>query len=446
MTNLYRELPAVHELLGALGDHAATHTAKLDACRSAIAQARVSIQQTQHTPSFDQILEMAIQFLAERSQLSLRPVINATGVIIHTNLGRAPLSTETLATMQAVAGGYSNLEYDLVAGKRGKRDVHVQALLSELTGAEASVVVNNNAAAVNLVLAAIAKDREIIVSRGQLVEIGGGYRIPDVMRQGGAMLVEVGTTNRTRIADYEAVITSQTVALMRVHSSNFKQIGFVQETSLAEMAEVAHRHNIILIDDLGSGTLIDTTHYGLASEPTVQASVAANADLILFSGDKLLGGPQAGIIIGKAALITTLLKHPLMRALRPDKTTLAGLARTLQHYRDDEALNKVPVWRMITTSFDVLKARTESWQAVVGGDVVEAQSTVGGGSLPGDTLPTWALKLHVDQPDTFASALREQNPPVISRIQDNALWFDPRTVFPEQDQQLLHAIQQVMGE
>lgn len=444
MTNPYRDLPAVHQLLAALDDVTASHAAKVAACRAALERARDGLQTSQAVPDLATLIAWIQEHLQRRAQLSLRPVINATGVIVHTNLGRAPLSDETLAAMQAVAGGYSNLEYDLAEGRRGQRDIHTDDLLRELTGAEASLVVNNNAAAVYLVLNVFAQNREIIISRGQLVEIGGGFRIPDVMQQGGAILIEVGTTNRTRGADFEAAITPQTVALMRVHSSNFKQIGFVQDVPLAEMAAIAHRHDLIVIDDLGSGTLLDTTRFGLAPEPTIKASIDAGADVVLFSGDKLLGGPQAGIILGKQALINQIRQHPLMRAMRPDKTTLVGMARTLQHYRDDEAIEKIPVWQMIAMSLSDIKSRAVAWQAMVGGDVVEATSMVGGGSLPGDSLPTWALKIAASQPDQIAGRLRQHDIPVICRIQDGALLFDPRTVFLSQDGALLGAIQSTM--
>ena len=275
------------------------------------------------------------------------PVINATGVIIHTNLGRAPLSYAARQAMAAVASGYSNLEYDLEAGERGSRYIHAEQLLCRLTGAEAALVVNNNAGAVFLILAALARGREVVISRGQLVEIGGGFRIPDVMRQSGATLVEVGTTNRTHLSDFQEAIGPETALLLRVHSSNFKQIGFTAEVSLADMVTLAHERGLPVVDDLGSGTLLDTSRYGLSAEPTVQDSVAAGADLVAFSGDKLLGGPQAGLIVGRADLIAELRQHPLTRALRVDKSTLAALQATLLHYLRGEAEREVPVWRMI---------------------------------------------------------------------------------------------------
>jgi L-seryl-tRNA(Ser) seleniumtransferase len=293
---------------------------------------------------------------------TLRPVINGTGVIIHTNLGRAPLSDGALAAMQAVAGGYSNLEFDLAAGERGSRYDHTRTLLAELTGAEDGLVVNNNAAAVFLVLSALAAGREVLISRGQLVEIGGGFRIPDVLRQSGARLVEVGTTNRTHLPDFASALTPQSAAIMRVHSSNFKQIGFVTMPEPAELAALARAQGLLFIDDLGSGTLLDVGPLGLAHEPTVPESVAAGADLVTFSGDKLLGGPQSGLIVGRRELIAQLRRHPLTRALRVDKLTLAALEATLRTYQRGRAQTEIPVWQMLVAPVAALHARAEVWQ------------------------------------------------------------------------------------
>ena len=302
--------------------------------------------------------------LAAADLPSLRPVINATGVIVHTNLGRAPLSEAALAAVQAVAAGYSNLEYELAAGARGSRHDHARRLLCELTGAEDALVVNNNAAAVYLVLAALCQGREVLISRGQLVEIGGGFRIPDVLRQGGARLVEVGTTNRTHLHDFVQALTAETAAIMRVHSSNFRQLGFVTMPSLAELAALARDRGVLLIDDLGSGTLLDTTPYGLAYEPTVQESVQSGAGVVTFSGDKLLGGPQAGIILGKQAVVAQLRRHPMARALRVDKMTLAALEATLRAYRRGAAATEIPVWRMIAAAGADLHSRVARWRGL----------------------------------------------------------------------------------
>jgi L-seryl-tRNA(Ser) seleniumtransferase len=371
-------------------------------------------------------------------------------VIVHTNLGRAPLSAEARAATDAVALGYSNLEYDLQAGRRGSRYVHAEELLCRLTGAEAALVVNNNAAALLLVLMAFARGREVIISRGQLVEIGGGFRIPDVMRQSGAGLIEVGTTNRTYARDYEEAITEATVALMRVHRSNFRLTGFVHEPDLSELVDLATQRDLLLFDDLGSGTLLDTTPYGLAHEPTIQESVTAGATLVSCSGDKLLGGPQAGIILGHASAIATLKRFPLTRALRVDKTTLAALQATLRHYLLGEATDKVPVWRMISQDESTLQRRARRWARNLGGlglqaKVIPGRSTVGGGSLPGETLPTRLVALDVDSPDAVSANLRAGEPPVIARIEDGRLVLDPRTVLPEQEAALLRLIAEAIS-
>jgi L-seryl-tRNA(Ser) seleniumtransferase len=347
--------------------------------------------------------------------------------------------------MDAVALGYSNLEYDLEAGRRGSRYVHAEELLCRLTGAEAALVVNNNAAAVLLILMALARGREVILSRGQLVEIGGGFRIPDVMRQSGATLVEVGTTNRTYVRDYEAAITGDTAALMRVHRSNFRLVGFVHEPPLADMVALAEGRDLLLFDDLGSGTLLDTEPHGLAHEPTMQESVAAGAHLVSCSGDKLLGGPQAGIILGRAELIACLKNFPLTRALRVDKTTLAALQATLRHYLLDEALEKVPVWRMIAQGPEELADRAARWVrelAALGltAAILPGHSTVGGGSLPGETLPTHLVALDAASPDTLAARLRAGEPPIIARIEADRLVLDPRTVLREQEGTLWHRL------
>ncbi|MDX1990787.1 MAG: L-seryl-tRNA(Sec) selenium transferase [bacterium] len=421
--------------------------ATLDALRYVLEETRAALRSTE-TLSVDSesLIERAQEALKSRFRPSLRPVINATGVIIHTTLGRAPLSEAAQQAMLDAASGYSNLEFDLDSGKRGSRLVHAGTLLAEITGAEAALVVNNNAAATVLMLAELAQGREVIVSRGQLVEIGGGVRVPDIMRQSGAKLVEVGTTNRTRASDFESAITTETDMLLRVHSSNFKQIGFVEETPLAEMAEIAHRHGLLLGDDLGSGALIDTSRFGLAPEPTPQASLLAGADVICFSGDKLLGGPQAGILIGTRAIIDRLKKHPLARAIRADKLCLAALTATLDHYRRGEAFEKIPVLWMIARPLEDLRTLAETWAAQLNRErsiasVVDGQSTVGGGSLPGETLPTALLALDIAHPDDFAARLRQGNPAIVARILDQRVVFDPRTILPHQTQVFMDALQ-----
>ncbi|HUE75565.1 MAG TPA: L-seryl-tRNA(Sec) selenium transferase [Chloroflexota bacterium] len=376
---------------------------------------------------------------------SLRRVINATGVIIHTNLGRAPLSSDAIAAMSSVAGGYSNLELDLDAGERGSRHSHLDRILRAVTGAEAAIAVNNNAAALFLTLATLAAGREVIVSRGQAVEIGGGFRIPDVMSQSGCRLVEVGTTNRTYLRDYADAITSETALLLRVHTSNFRVVGFTTAVEAAELAALGRQHGIPVLDDIGSGALLDTTPCGLAHEPTVGESVADGVDVVCCSGDKLLGGPQAGIIAGRADIVDRIRRHPIARAVRIDKATLAALVATLRHYQRGEALDRVPIWQMIAAPAHELETRARSWsdQLRVHGTesaVVATESTIGGGSLPGETLPTRALALSVPSPNAFATRLRRTEPAVIARIEHDAVLFDPRTVLPDQDQPLLEAI------
>jgi L-seryl-tRNA(Ser) seleniumtransferase len=368
-------------------------------------------------------------------------VINATGVIIHTNLGRAPLSKRAIQAVQAVAAGYSTLEYDLEAGQRGKRDAHAERIVCDVTGAEAALVVNNNAAAVLLILTALAQGREAILSRGQLVEIGGGFRVPEVMAQSGAQLVEVGTTNRTRLADYERAIGVNTALLMVAHASNFKIIGFTEQPPLADLAALAHERGLPLINDLGSGALLDTAPFGLAHEPTVQEALVAGCDLVAFSGDKLLGGPQAGIIVGRRDLVDLLKRHPLARAMRMDKLDLAALVATLDSYRRGAALEEIPVWRMIALPLDAIQKRARRWAKQIGaGRVIAGESTVGGGSLPGETLPTALLALDVPSPDAFLAALRREPTPVIARIADDRVLLDPRTVRVEEDRAVVESL------
>jgi L-seryl-tRNA(Ser) seleniumtransferase len=445
-----RKLPSVDRLL----QHSAVTAARAEyghdltvaTARNLLDETRAAIlDRGQPCPAPDDLAAALLARLDAASQPTLQPVINATGVIIHTNLGRAPLSEDAQRAMLLAAEGYSNLEYDLAAGQRGSRYVHAVDLLRRLTGAEDALVVNNNAAAVLLCLMALARGREVIISRGQLVEIGGGFRIPDVLQTSGAVLVEVGTTNRTHLRDFQNAISPQTAALLRVHSSNFRQIGFTAEVGLAELVALGREHGLPVIDDLGSGTLLDTTRFGLAYEPRVQDSVQAGATLVTFSGDKLLGGPQAGLIVGQAAAIARLRQHPLTRALRVDKTTLAGLAATLGHYLRGQAEQQIPVWRMIAAHEAALATRAAGWAqrlTTAGLDVnlVADASTVGGGSLPGETLPTRLLALPDVPADRMAVRLRAGQPPVVARIVDDALCLDPRTVLPEQDDLLLAAI------
>ena len=444
--NELRKLPGVDHLLQTEAlqrlSEESSHDLVVGAARQALDEARARIMAGQPCPDLPTLVEAVSRDVAEMMRPTLRPLINATGVIIHTNLGRAPLSDAAMAAMREVGRSYSNLEYDIEAGRRGSRYVHAEALLCRLTGAEAALVVNNNAAAVLLILSALARGREAIVSRGQLVEIGGGFRIPDVMRQSGAHLVEVGTTNRTYAQDYEEAIREETTLLMRVHQSNFRLTGFVHQTGLAELVELARTHHLRVVDDLGSGTLLDTEPFGLTHEPMVQESVAAEADLVSFSGDKLLGGPQAGIIVGRGELITRLKRFPLTRALRVDKTTLIGLQVTLLHYLKEEATEQIPVWRMIAMPLAEIEERAQRWarqleRAGAQVAVTAGRSTVGGGSLPGETLPTRLVAIQTPSPDDVARRLRLGHPPVVGRIERDQLLLDPRTVLPEQDDDLL---------
>ena len=376
---------------------------------------------------------------------SLTAVINATGVIVHTNLGRAPLAPAAIARVGEVARGYCNLEYDLAAGRRGSRAAHASALLARLTGAEGAVVVNNNAAAVLLVLAGLAAGREVIISRGELVEIGGGFRIPDVLRQSGATLREVGTTNRTRIADYAAAIGERSAAILRVHPSNFRIEGFTERPELRDVAALGARFDIPLVEDLGSGLLAATP--GTAGEPTVRASIEAGVDACTFSGDKLIGGPQAGIVAGRRAVIDRLRSHPLMRALRVDKLTYAALEATLLEHAAGRAADTVPVARMIATPLADLEARADALRsrlAALPGLAVSVQATeaaIGGGSTPGVTLPSRAVAIEPHgEAAALAAALRDGRPAVVGRVADGRLVLDLRTIEPALDDALAEAV------
>jgi L-seryl-tRNA(Ser) seleniumtransferase len=445
MTDL-RKLPSVDKLLGT--QTAARLIAEfgrpltLDALRHSLERHRTEMRMGGALPEIESILNQAGETIWGWTSPTLKPVINGSGVIIHTNLGRAPLSNAAVRAIGEVASVYSNLEYDLDRGKRGSRLVHAEELLVRLTGAEAALVVNNNAAAVLLALTALSKRRRVLISRTQLVEIGGGFRIPEVMAQSGAKLVEIGTTNRVHLRDYVQAIDEQPIKLvMWAHRSNFAIIGFHTEPGLDEVAQVAHAAGIPLVEDLGSGTLIETAPFGLSNEPTVQESLAAGADLVTFSGDKLLGGPQAGLIVGRADLVVKLKAHPLARAIRVDKLALAALSATLLHYLKDEALREIPVWRMIAATEDELRDRVSRWIASLGaGYPIRGESAVGGGTLPGQTLPTTLLSLGGTDPVRLLARLRDADPPVIARIQDDQVVIDPRTVLPEQDSILVSTL------
>jgi L-seryl-tRNA(Ser) seleniumtransferase len=446
-----RALPSIDELLQTTT--AQTYVASygrsltLSASRFALDEVRKAYPKTGRVPEIPQLLSRVEQLLENWTELTLRPVINATGVILHTNLGRAPLSQAANEAIQAVSAGYSSLEYNLEKGERGSRLVHAEALLQRLTGAEAALVVNNNAAAVLLVLSALARRRRVLIARSQLVEIGGGFRVPDVMKQSGAKLVEVGTTNRVHLRDYETALEEPAALVMLAHRSNFQIVGFTSEPILAEISNAAHQAGVPVLDDLGSGSLLDTAAYGMAHEPTISESLAAGADLVCFSGDKLLGGPQAGIILGRRELLTKIKKYPLARAVRADKLCLAALTATLLHYLKDEALNQIPIWRMIATPLEKLQTRAAGWKdALNAGQVIHGESTVGGGSLPGETLPTALLALEIANPNRFLARLRQAPLPVIARITEDRVVLDPRTVLPEQDALLVAAVQEAFKE
>lgn len=448
---LLRELPSVDRLLRLpvaidLADEYG-RSLTVEAVRHVLDDHRRAIQagDEAYTPAPAMLMQEAREWLAAFLAPTLKPVINATGVIVHTNLGRAPLSQNALEAMRTVAQGYSNLEYDLDAGRRGSRTVHAETLLTRLTDTEAALVVNNNAAAVLLMLSALCRDREVIISRGQLVEIGGGFRVPDVMAQSGAHLVEVGTTNRTHVSDYANAINENTAAILVAHYSNYKIIGFTTEPSLAELAELAHEHDILLLYDQGSGALLDTSPYGLEPEPTVLHGVEAGCDVVSFSGDKLLGGPQAGIVCGRSDAIAHLKRHPLARAMRADKLCLAALSATLTHYLTDSVLAEVPVWRMIGQSLTEIEETAYTWAARLQEQGIQAQtvdgrSTVGGGSLPGTSLPTRLVAIDHADVEGVSRALRREKTAVVGRVQDDQLLIDPRTVLPEQVENLLQSL------
>jgi L-seryl-tRNA(Ser) seleniumtransferase len=419
----------------------------LESLRAAAANVRSAItagseRLTNESAVIAQIEADTVLGLDRTFHSSLQPVINATGVIVHTNLGRAPLAPAAIDRVAAVSKGYSSLEYDLTLGRRGRRDIHAETLLSRLTTAEAAVVVNNNAAATLLVLAALAAGREVIVSRGELVEIGGGFRVPDIMAQSGALLREVGTTNKTRTADYAAAVNERTGMILRVHPSNFRIEGFTERPPLAELVAVGKRFGVPVVEDLGSGQLGTTREHPLRDlEPAVVSTIAAGADVCCFSGDKLLGGPQAGIIVGRTELVARVRTHPLMRALRVDKMTYAALEATLGEYATGRSVETVPVQRMLYASADAIRNRAtllvaelkkiDGWSA----QLVEGSSAVGGGSAPGVRLPTWlvAVERAGVTADALESGLRGSKPPVIARIEHDRVLLDLRTVLTDQD-------------
>jgi len=414
--------------------------ATVDALRAGAEALRVRIAAGENIQQpADLIEDFARSMLGDQARGSLRPVINATGVVIHTNLGRAPIAEAAIERMTAIARGYSNLEYDLEQGSRGSRSSHAEPLITAITDAEAAIVVNNNAAATMLILSALAMGRDVVISRGELVEIGGGFRVPDVMRQSGATLREVGTTNRTRVTDYTAAVSPATAMFLRVHPSNFRIEGFTERPALGELVGAGRAMNVPVVEDIGSGCLVDD----LVGEPSVQASIAAGVDLVCFSGDKLLGGPQAGIIAGRKALVDRLRAHALMRAVRADKITYAILEATLAEYAAGRAAVTVPVQRMLHLSADDIEARAHvlaarlsecGWRVAM----MSGSSAVGGGSAPRLSLPTVLLSIARDDesPDHTERWLRSLDPPVIARIEHDRVVLDLRTVLPEDDDTL----------
>jgi L-seryl-tRNA(Ser) seleniumtransferase len=411
-----RDLPSVDALVRDERLAGVPHERAVAAARVVLDRARARIGAGGEP---EPLVEAVLAELSAERRHSLRRVLNATGVLVHTNLGRAPLSAAALERVAQVGAGYSNLEYSLERGERGSRQDHLSGLLGRLTGAEAALVVNNNAAAVLLALAALAEGREVVVSRGELIEIGDGFRIPDVLARSGARLVEVGTTNRTRAEDYERAVGPDTALLLRVHQSNFRVVGFSERPRLGELAEIARRHELPLVDDLGSGALA-----AIGDEPTPAESLRAGADLVCFSGDKLLGGPQAGIVVGRRELVEHLRRHPLQRALRADKLTLAALEGTLVLALDPSTRDEVPILRMLHEPVDAVRARAERLAALVGGEVEETVARVGGGALPLAELPSAACA--VEEP--LAERLRLGDPPVVALVRDGRTLLDCRTL------------------
>ena len=447
----FRSLPSVEQLLqelvlGGLAG-AYSHAAVASLARQQLDDTRDSIREGKDAPALQKLAADIMARAEEEWSPWPRPLVNATGVVIHTNLGRAPLSEPAMAAVNAAAGSYSDLEFDVREGSRGSRQAHIGRLIAEVTGAETGLVVNNNASAIMLGLSAVAGPgvpREVIVSRGEGVEIGGGFRIPDVLRQSGATLVEVGTTNRTYVRDYASAINENTAAILKVHPSNFRVIGFTHEAELDELVTLGRERGVPVLNDLGSGCLLDTTQYGLAPEPTVQQSVNAGVELSFFSGDKLIGGPQAGIIAGNVEWVERLGQHPLARAVRIDKMGLAALSATLTSFLKEKAHEEIPVWRMISMSVDTITETAEGWLKEIDSPAVslrEGQSTVGGGSLPGETLTTTLLAITPpDSPDAFARRLRSGPTPVIARIEDDVIVLDPRTVSDGQSAAVVEAV------
>ena len=468
--SLLRELPAVDRLLREPALEAMLERLPrriiLQAAQHIIASYRSQLTGNDDLENITREIDLSPAVLAREAAVlaeknagsNLKILINATGIIIHTNLGRAPLPESAVKALTEIAANYNNLELSLETGKRGSRQEHLEELLCELSGAEAAVVLNNNAAAVFLALNTTANGREVVVSRGQLVEIGGSFRIPEIMAASGAALVEVGTTNKTYLRDYEAVVNENTAAFLKVHTSNYQMVGFTAEVNTADLSAMAHKYNLLLIEDLGSGVFIDLEKYNLPSEPRVQDSIAAGADLVTFSGDKMLGGPQAGIIVGRKDLVSYIRTNQLARTLRVDKFSIAALEATLRLYLDEEmAIREIPVWRMLTVEKETLKKRAVALAGRLEGIIetgnvftIEGTSRVGGGALPIAELPTYlaAIKLSEEgiHPAELVERLRQGDPPVILRLQQDTLLFDLRTIFEDQEDALVEAVRMAYSE
>ncbi len=437
-----RPIPSVDSLLnlptisGLQQDYG--HAWIVSAVREVLDEIRSQVSSGETIPTEEEIIQRVTNLLKTQSTATLQSVINATGVVLHTNLGRAPLCRSALDAIAQTSLGFSTLEYDLSRGQRGKRDIHAADLLTRLTGAEAALVVNNNAGAVMLALAALANRKKVAISRSQLVEIGGGFRIPEVMRLSGAKLLEIGTTNRTHLADYENAIQEGAQLVLLAHQSNFKIVGFTSTPALPEITALAHRYDLPVVYDLGSGALIDPETLGLEPDLTVQAALRHGADLVCFSGDKLLGGPQAGIIVGKTKLIEKIRGHAFYRSLRADKLCLAALSATLLEYLKGMAAETVPVIAMLSRKEADLRAQAGRWRSELQtGQVIAGESAIGGGSLPGQTLPTWLLALNPKSARKFNQRLRRFETPIIARIENDQVLLDPRTVLPDQETVLL---------
>jgi L-seryl-tRNA(Ser) seleniumtransferase len=440
VTDPRRALPSVERVVAALDDAGdLPHALVVDCAREAVAAARTDAE-AGSAPAPERVVEAARTRLRALRGALLRSVVNATGVIVHTNLGRAPIAADALAAASEVGSGYSNLEYRMETGDRGSRHEHAGALLARACGAEAGLVVNNNAAAVLLCLAALARGREVVVSRGELVEIGGGFRVPEIMAESGCRLVEVGTTNRTRASDYSRALGPDTALVLKVHASNYRMIGFTEATPVAELATLGPA----VMVDAGSGLLDETTPWlpqrpaWLRDEPGIRQAVAAGAAIVTFSGDKLLGGPQAGVVVGRADLVRSVASHPLARAMRADKITLAALQQVALTYLSGDATS-IPIWRMATTPVDELRARAERMAAAVpGAKVVDTEAVAGGGSLPGLTIPSTGVAVETAEPAAALGRLRDAG--IVARILDDAVVCDLRTVDPADDQRLVSAL------